>query len=65
MASPILRAIDDDVSLTTRSLESNFSPHTVPAKYFVFMAGETSALVNAEEQAEDTNPVENMQDLVK
>ncbi|XXG42197.1 hypothetical protein AAC387_Pa01g2529 [Persea americana] len=65
MASPIIWAIDDDVSLTTRSFESSFSPHTGSGKYSVFMVGETSALVNAEEQVEGENPVENIQDLVK
>ncbi|XXG41553.1 hypothetical protein AAC387_Pa01g1993 [Persea americana] len=65
MDSPILRVIDDDVSLTTRSLENSFSPNTGPCKYPVFMAGEISALVNAEEQFEGENPVENIQDLVK
>ena len=28
MDSPVLRAIDDNVSITTRSLESSPSPHT-------------------------------------
>ena len=41
--SPILRGIDDYVSLTTQSLESNFSPHARPGKYYSFMAGETSS----------------------
>ncbi|XXG47868.1 hypothetical protein AAC387_Pa02g2436 [Persea americana] len=65
MASPILRAIDDDTSLTTQSLEGSLSPHTGPDKYSVFMAGEARALVNAEEQAEGENLVENVQDLIK
>ncbi|XXG88458.1 hypothetical protein AAC387_Pa12g0666 [Persea americana] len=65
MASPVLWAIDDDVSLTTQSLGSSFSPHTRPGKYSVFMAGETSAPTNAEKQAEGENLVENIQDLVK
>ena len=61
MASPVLRAIDDDISLTTRSLKSSFSPHTRPGKHSVFMVGGTSAPVNAEEQAKGENPVENIQ----
>ncbi|XXG42315.1 hypothetical protein AAC387_Pa01g2629 [Persea americana] len=65
MDSPVLQAIDDGISLTTRSLEGSLSLHTGPGKYSVFMAGETSALVNAEEQAEGGNPVENIPDLVK
>lgn len=65
MDSLILWAIDDNVSLTTRSLESSPSPHTGPSKYPIFMAGETSAPVKVEEQAEGGNPVENIQDLVK
>ncbi|XXG41770.1 hypothetical protein AAC387_Pa01g2168 [Persea americana] len=46
MGSPVLRDIDNDVSLASRSLKSNFSPHTGPGKYSIFMAGETSAPAN-------------------
>ena len=38
IASPMLQAIDDNVSLTTRSLERNFSPHTGPRRYSIFKA---------------------------
>ena len=65
MDSSVLRVIDDNVSLTTRNLESIPSPHTGPSKYLIFIAGETSAPVNVEEQAEGENSVENIQDLVK
>ncbi|XXG82304.1 hypothetical protein AAC387_Pa10g0284 [Persea americana] len=60
MDSLVLRAIDDNVSLTTQSLESSPSPHTGPRNYPVFMARETSAPVNVEEQAEGENPVDNL-----
>ena len=60
MESHILRAIDDNVSLIIRSPESSPSPYIEPSKYPVFMAGETSAPVNVEEQAEGENPVENI-----
>ncbi|XXG82452.1 hypothetical protein AAC387_Pa10g0399 [Persea americana] len=65
MDSPILRAIDDNVSLTTRSPESSPSPHTEPDRYLVFMAGETSAPINVEEQIKGGNTTENIHDLVK
>ncbi|XXG52803.1 hypothetical protein AAC387_Pa03g1023 [Persea americana] len=65
MDSPVLRAIVYNVLLTTRSLEGSLSPHTGPSKYSVFMARETSAPVNAEEQTEGEDPPENIQDLVK
>lgn len=42
ISSPVLRDIDDDVSLTTQGLGSSFSPHTGLSKYLVFMARETS-----------------------
>lgn len=60
MDSPIPWVIDDDVSLTTRSLESSLSPHIGPGKYPIFIAGETSAPVNAEEQAKGENSVGNI-----
>ena len=65
MDAPVLWVIDYDVSLTTRNLESSLSPYTGLSKYPVFMDEETSALVNAEEQAKVENPVENIHDLVK
>ena len=49
MDSPVLWAIEDNVSLTTRSPKSSPSPHTRPSKYPVFMAGESSAPVNVVE----------------
>ncbi|XXG82965.1 hypothetical protein AAC387_Pa10g0836 [Persea americana] len=42
MVSPVLWAIDDDVSLTVWNLESSFLPLTEPGKYSVFMDEETS-----------------------
>ncbi|XXG47403.1 hypothetical protein AAC387_Pa02g2065 [Persea americana] len=42
MDSPVLWAIDGNVSLTTRSPESSPSPHTGPSKNPVFMVRETS-----------------------
>ena len=65
MDSPILPAIDDNISLTARSPKSSPSPHIGPRKYPVFVAGETSALVNVEEQVEDGNSIESIHDLVK
>ncbi|XXG85583.1 hypothetical protein AAC387_Pa11g0633 [Persea americana] len=65
MDFPVLRAIDDNVSLTTRSPKSSRSPHTRPSKYAVFMVRETCAPVNVEEQVEGGNTTENIQDLVK
>ena len=65
MNSPVLRAIDDNVSLNTRSPESSPSPHTGPSKYPVLMARETSAPINVEEQLEGGNSVESIQILVK